>query len=67
LFISRSSTRGKSGDVEETFNDTVGRAILGVGVVVQRRLSVVSRVVIPIGVDDADTRFSLLVALHFGS
>jgi hypothetical protein len=66
LFVNRTSLKARAEGSSETFDDTSGSAVVGVGIVIRRQLSLSPRVHIPIGVDGADPQFQLLVAVHFG-
>lgn len=58
-------TRSDS-DAEATVTDSYGALDLGAGLTFNDRFTARPAVTIPIGVEGADSRFSLLFALHFG-
>jgi hypothetical protein len=66
LFVERNSVKATFDGKTEHLSDTVGRALLGVGVVFNRRLALVPRANVPLAAPGSDPSFSLVATLNFG-
>jgi hypothetical protein len=66
LIYDRLKTSRADSDAEVTSTDSYGALDLGAGLTFNDRFTARPAVTIPIGLEGADSRFSLLFALHFG-
>ncbi len=66
LIYDRFKVSREDSDVENTSTDSYGALDLGAGLTFNDRFTARPAVTIPIGLEGADSRFSLLFALHFG-
>lgn len=66
LIYARSTVSIEGSDVDDTDSDSYGALDLGAGLTFNDRFTVRPAVSVPIGLEGADSRFSLMFALHFG-
>jgi hypothetical protein len=66
LIYARTTVSAEGTDVDDTETDSFGALDLGAGLTFNDRFTVRPAFAVPINRDGADTRFSLLFALHFG-
>ena len=66
LIYDRFKVSREDSDAESTTTDSYGALDLGAGLTFNDRFTARPAVTVPIGLDGADSRFSLLFALHFG-
>ncbi|MDF1501454.1 hypothetical protein [Roseisolibacter sp. H3M3-2] len=66
LIYARTTVSVEGSDVDDTDSDSFGALDLGAGLTFNDRFTVRPAFAVPLNRDGADTRFSLLFALHFG-
>jgi hypothetical protein len=67
LDIAYDRTKLEVGAVETTARETYAVVRAGVGFVLNKRISLLPSLGVPLGLDDADPEFSFVVAYNFGT